>query len=82
MQNLTPFPQSRVYFVLWLTDSAICFAFLPKNFVEWSGFPLKNLLPALKKFVKNNFVLAFFGILPQSLNYYVVTLSSPVHHFV
>lgn len=48
---------------------------LPKNFVEWSGFPLK-------KFVKNNFVLAFFGILPQFLNYYVVTFSSLVRHFV
>lgn len=39
------------YFVLWLTDSVVCFNFLPENFVEWSGFPLKNLLPALKTYV-------------------------------
>lgn len=60
------------FFISWLTSSADCL---------WLGFSHKNLLSALKTFVKNDFVFSFFGILTQSLNYYVVTFSTHVRHF-
>lgn len=60
------------FFISWLTSSADCL---------WLGFSRKNLLSALKTFVKNDFVFSFFGILTQSLNYYVVTFSTHVRHF-